>query len=100
MKKNISLLLILFTCAMGILWSCSKKIDHIVEFTGTDGYAYIKFGQYSPNFRTIVGGRDSFNVYINGLKVNGSFLTFNSIFPTASNFPIPNRSISPTARWR
>lgn len=84
MKKYITSL-ILLTCTIGLIWSCSKKIENIALVTPTDGYAFIKFGQYSPNFRTIVNGRDSFNIYVNEKKINGAFLTFNSIFPGTSN---------------
>ena len=85
MKKNISFLILLFACTTILVCSCSKQLDKIGTVTGPDGYAYIKIGQYSPSFRNIVNGRDSFNVYVNGNKINGSFFTFGSIFPTASN---------------
>ena len=84
MKKYITSI-ILLTCTIGLIWSCSKKIENIGLVTPTDGYAFIKFGQYSPNFRSIVNGRDSFNIYVNEKKINGAFLTFNSIFPGTSN---------------
>ena len=85
MKKNISFLILVFSCSSLLFCSCSKQLDQIGKVTGSDGFAYIKIGQYSPSFRNIVNGRDSFNVYVNGNKINGSFFTFGSIFPTASN---------------
>ena len=85
MKKNISIHILLFSCIAFLFFSCSKQLDKIGTVTGPDGYAYIKIGQYSPSFRNIVNGRDSFNVYVNGIKINGSFLTFGSLFPSVSN---------------
>lgn len=99
MKKYITSL-ILLTCTIGLIWSCSKKTENIALVTPTDGYAFIKFGQYSPNFRSIVNGRDSFNIYVNEKKINGAFLTFNSIFPGATNLyaavPSGNQTIRMT----
>ena len=75
----------MLSCITILLSSCSKQLDHIGAATGVDGYAYIKIGQFSPSFRNIVNNRDSFNVYINGVKINGAFLTFGSLFPTTTN---------------
>lgn len=49
--------------------------------------AYLKIIDLSPNFSTITGGSDTFNILVNGKKINGSSLSFNGIFPY---------SISPT----
>jgi hypothetical protein len=84
MKKYI-FPLIITTCAAGLIWSCSKKIDLVAPTASINGLAYIKVAQLSPNFRAVVGGRDSFNVYMNEKKVNGAFLTYGSFFPTTTN---------------
>ena len=85
MKKNISIIIILFASAVGILWSCSKKFDLVAPTTPAAGLAYVKIAQFSPSFRQIFNNRDSFNLYANGVKLNGPFFTFGSIFPTVSN---------------
>ena len=84
MKKNITSIILLFTLPF-IFLSCSKQINYIGEANAIDGNAYIKFAHFSPNFRNIINGRDSFNIYVNGNKVNGPFFTFGSIFPTVTN---------------
>lgn len=45
--------------------------------------SYFKIVHSSLNFRRITGKADSFNVYFNNQKVNGAFLTLNSMFPTS-----------------
>lgn len=90
MKKNISLI-ILSICALGLIYSCSKELDVIAPTTGTGGFAFLKIAHFSPNLRTVLSGRDSFNVYVGGTtlapgtKLNGAFLTYGSIFPTTTN---------------
>ena len=83
MKKYISITFLI--CALGLVYSCSKKWDLIDPAAKTDGLAFIKFVDASPNFRTVFKGADSFNVFVNGLKLNGAFLTYASVFPTATN---------------
>lgn len=85
MKKNILILFILFTCAIGLMWSCNKKLDLVAPVSGSGGLAYLKIADFSTSFRQVLNGSDSFNVYVNGIKVNGAFLTYNSIFPTITN---------------
>jgi len=84
MKKNITYIIILVG-TLGLLWSCSKNLEKVAPTSSPDGFAYIKIAQYSPNFRQVVNGRDSFNVYVNGVKLNGAFLTYGSIFPATTN---------------
>lgn len=85
MKKNISYIL-LMVVVLGLIGSCTKKLDLVAPTTSPDGYAFIKFSQFSPNFRQVTNnGRDSINVYVNGFKMNGVFMTYGSIFPTATN---------------
>ncbi len=84
MKKYISGILLL-SCTIGWLWSCNEKIKLVSPTSSPDGLAYIKIGQYAPNFRTVFGNRDSVNVYSNGVKLNGTFLTYGSIFPSSTD---------------
>ncbi len=83
MKKNISILILV--CTLGLLWSCKKDLKLASPVSGTDGFAFLKIIDASPNFRQIFKGSDSFNVYVNGVKINGSQLTYNSIFPSTTN---------------
>ena len=85
MKKNIARFILLSLGLPALLLSCAKQLDKVGLITPVDGFAYIKIGQYSPGFRNLLNGRDSFNVYVNGNKINGTFLTYGSLFPTASN---------------
>lgn len=82
MKRYTSIIII--ACA-GLIWSCTKKIDLVAPTSSTDGFAFLKIVHASPGFRQVVNNRDSFNVYANGVKLNGSFLTYTSMFPTISN---------------
>ena len=83
MKKNISILILV--CTLGLLWSCKKELELASPVSGTDGLAFLKIIDASPNFRQVFKGSDSFNVYVNGVKINGSQLTYNSIFPSTTN---------------
>lgn len=81
MKKNILILLV--ACTMGLLWSCKKDLKLVNAVSTTEGLAFIKIIDASPNFRNVFKGADSFNIYVNGVKINGSQLTYNSVFPAA-----------------
>src|SRR5688572_5548371 len=83
MKKYISI--IVFACTMGLLWSCEKEINLVNEVSTTEGLAFIKIVNAAPNFRQVFKGADSFNIYVNGVKINGGQLTYNSIFPVIAN---------------
>lgn len=82
MKKFLSF--ILLSSGLALLWSCKKQLELIDPTTTTENFAFVKFVHASPNFRTVFKGADSFNVYVNDAKLNGSFLTYNSSFPTAT----------------
>jgi hypothetical protein len=60
-------------------------LAHVDPFTTTEGMAFIKIVNASPNFRQVYKGADSFNIYVNGVKINGAQLSYNSVFPTATN---------------
>src|ERR1035437_9592013 len=89
MKKNISIIIIIFACAIALIWSCTKKTDLLAPTASVDGLAFLKVADFSTSFRQIVNGRDSFNVYVNGNKVNGTFMTYGSFFPTTLYAGVP-----------
>ncbi|OIR13085.1 hypothetical protein GALL_54690 [mine drainage metagenome] len=79
MKKII--FYIFFAAALvGIYSSCSKSNDYIAPYTTVDPNSittsYLKFVHASPNFATIFGVPDAFNVIVNGTKINSPFLSF------------------------
>ena len=84
MKKNISYILLLAS-AIVLLGSCSEKLELVAPTASPDGYAFIKFSHFAPNFRQVTNGRDSINVYVNEFKINGAFMTYGSLFPSANN---------------
>ena len=83
MKKNI--LILILTCTIAFLWSCEKKLELVNSVSTTEGMAFLKIVHAAPAFRQIVNDRDSFNVYVSGIKLNGALLTYNSVFPTITN---------------
>lgn len=85
MKKNILKIIIGFAFVIGMFYSCDKEHDFLASSVTTDGLAFLKVAHFSPSFRQVVNGRDSFNVYVNGNKVNGSFFTYGTIFPSTTN---------------
>ena len=87
MKKNISLILILAASISGLLWSCSKTtpLENVAVTKSPNGSAFIKIVHFSPAFRLVTAKRDSLNIFLNGSKLNGSFLTFGSLFPSTTN---------------
>ena len=72
-------------CLTGLIWSCSKKIELVSATSNPAGLAYIKIVEFSPNFKGVTNYRDSFNVFVNGLKLNGGFLTYGAAFPTSTD---------------
>jgi hypothetical protein len=88
MKKNIFLVLILASMG-GLLWSCSKQttapLDIVATTNSVSTNAFIKIMHYAPTFRLATNNADSINLFINGAKLNGTFLTFGSTYPSTSN---------------
>jgi len=84
MKKYIpTIIFASFVVALG--WSCVKSNPTVASTSSTNSYAFIKVSDFSPNFRGIVGNRDSFNIYVNNVKLTGAFLSYGLTYPTASN---------------
>ncbi len=65
--------------------ACEKDTAKIAGFTTTEGNAFLRVAHAAPSFRSIFNAPDSFNVYVNGSKVNAPFITYASVFPTTSN---------------
>ncbi len=84
MKNKIIKGLIIFITFFSV-WSCTKKTTLVASLDPVANPAYIKFANYSTNFRQIVNNRDSFNIFVNNDKLNGSFFTYGSFFPTVTN---------------
>lgn len=66
---------------VSLIASCKKEAEPRVTFQPNQNDAYVKILHFAPSFRNIFSNRDSFNVFIGAKKVNGAFLTYNSIFP-------------------
>lgn len=84
MKKNIAIFSVL-VALVTLVWSCKRQLELVAPVSTLQGYAFLKVADYSPNFRGVVNNRDSFNVYVNGVKVNGDPLSYAGQFPTVSN---------------
>lgn len=84
MKKNIPIIIML-VFATGIFLSCKKKFDTLATISTTENLAYLKVIDAAPSFRQVFKGSDSFNIYVGGTKINGSFLTYSSVFPSTNN---------------
>jgi hypothetical protein len=83
MKKYISIMIV-FVCAIGLIWSCTKKVDLVDPVSGIDGFAFIRVMHVSPNFRAIQNYPDSFHIYVGANKINGGLFTYNSAFPSTA----------------
>ncbi len=79
MKKFI-LYIFIAAISTGVYTSCSKSNDYIAGYTSVDpnslSTSYIKFVHASPYFRNVFGVADTFNVIVNGTKINSPFLSF------------------------
>lgn len=91
--KKIILYILMVAASFGIYSSCNKNPEYIANFSNSDGSnnttAYLKIVHASPNFATVFGMPDAFNVIVNGTKINSPFLSYagTSIFPPlATNF--------------
>lgn len=87
MMKKITLYISLFVAGTMAFTACEKEAKVNGAYETTDGSAFLRVVDASPNFRQVFNLPDSFNVYVNGAKVNSPFLTYGSIFPgSATNF--------------
>ena len=75
-----------FAAGAMVLMACKKEYDTTATFNTTEGNTYIKFIHVAPTFRQVFNKADSFNIFINNAKVNGTFLTYNGVFPSSNNY--------------
>lgn len=64
--------------------ACEKEIKYIAQKISPANKAYIKIVHAAPSFRNVFNTRDTFHVYANGDKINATFLTYTSAFPSAT----------------
>jgi len=83
--KKFSLYISLFTAGILLFSACQKETKTKADFTTTEGNAFIRVVHVAPSFRQVFNAPDSFNIYVNGAKVNSPFLTYLSIFPSPFN---------------
>jgi len=90
MKKN--MFVIIVTCVMVTgYYSCKRDYTMKSPVHATDGKAYLKIVNASPNFRNVFNKPDSFNVLVNGNKITAYtpsstvLMTYGSVFPTTSS---------------
>ncbi len=71
--------------------ACEKEAAKTADYTTTEANAFMRVVHVAPSFRKVFNAPDSFNVYVNDAKINGSFLSYASIFPGTANayFAVP-----------
>lgn len=66
--------------------SCEKKFEGLLKADPINtSKAYLKIVHASPGFRAVHNMPDSFNVFVNGVKINSTFLTYNGMWPFSVN---------------
>ena len=85
MMKKIAFYTSFFAAGILVFSACKKQSDMVAPYdASTDATAYFRVIHAAPNFRLFFNAPDSFNVYVNGNKMNSPFLTYGSIFPGVS----------------
>jgi hypothetical protein len=85
--KKITQYISLFAAAIIVFAACKKEPVYTAAFESAEDKAFLRVVQASPNFRQVFSLPDSFNVYVNGNKINSPFLTYGSVTPqTTTNF--------------
>ncbi len=83
--KKISFYTCFFAAGILLFTACKKETKMNATYeSATDQTAYLRVIHASPNFRQVFNAPDSFNVYVNNVKMNAPFLTYGSIFPAAT----------------
>jgi hypothetical protein len=84
--KKITFYTSLFAAGILLFTACKKESEMNAVFAPTtnDNAAFFRIIHAAPGFRQVFNAPDSFNVYINGNKITSPFLTYGSIFPTAT----------------
>ena len=84
--KKITFYIGLFTAGILLFSACTKESQMKAPFVANDGTgSYLRFIHAAPSFRAVFNQADSFNVFVNGSKVNGAFLTYASLFPASTS---------------
>lgn len=74
----------LTVCAVLAVVACKKELKYIAETSSPENKAFIKLVHAAPSFGKLFNAKDSFNVYANDQKINATFLTYGSAFPSAT----------------
>lgn len=85
-------------CTIALIWSCKKKLELVEPVSTTQNLAFLKIIDAAPSFRQVFNGSDSFNVYVNNNKVNGTSLSYGSAFPATSSLYLAVPAGSQTIR--
>lgn len=97
MMKKITFYHSVIAAIIFTVFACTKDNTMQAGFQTNDGTgAYLRVIHVAPSFRAVFNQADSFNVFVNGSKVNGSFLTYASMFPASTSnnayFTVPSGS--------
>ena len=84
MKKSISIIIVV-VALISVFYSCTKQQGWQLSTLPITGNAFIKVINYAPSFRLVTNNRDSFNVFVNNIKINGTFLSYNGGYPNNVN---------------
>ena len=84
MKKFLSYTLLL-AAGMIMFISCKKQADIVAAFGTTEDQAFVRVIHASPSFRQVFNAPDSFNIFVNNVKVNGPLITYAGLFPASNS---------------
>jgi len=104
MKKNKYLLPLLAVASLAVFIAACEKEEGIpspelVTVGAESDWAHVKVLHASPNLRDRIGGPDSLDIYLNGIKINsGSNFTYGNAFP--ANPTAPNSAVGTYAAVR
>jgi hypothetical protein len=81
-----SKLLLLLVAAAGIWAGCDKELqeDAPAQLMNDQDNSYIRVIHAAPNFATITGQPDAFNLIVSGAKVNSTAIAYTGMFPGTS----------------
>lgn len=84
MMKKITLYISLVAAGIMVFAACKKEAERTADYELSTDKAFLRVIHASPNFRAVFSQPDSFNVWVNGGKINSPFLTFGSISPQST----------------
>ncbi|NCI46075.1 DUF4397 domain-containing protein [Sediminibacterium soli] len=86
--KKITFYISLFAAGVMAITACKKEAKVLATYDDSENNAFLRIVHASPNFRQVFNLPDSFNVYVNGGKVNSPYLTYGTaagtIFPAST----------------